>query len=58
MLGSEETLDWDKTSEGLKISFPKNRPCQYAYTFKISFDKPVGESLESEASNEVMKHGA
>ena len=29
-----------------------------AYSFKISFDREVGTNLASEASNEVMKHGA
>ena len=57
MLGSEETIQWQLTPEGLKVNFPSQKPCDHAYTFKISFDKPVGENLESEASNEVMKHG-
>jgi alpha-L-fucosidase len=58
MLGSEETIAWEKTPGGLKLSFPSSRPCDYAYAFKISFDSPVGEHLPSEAVNEVMKHGA
>lgn len=57
MLGSKENLKWEKTPEGLKIAFPKNKPCEYAYAFKISFDKPVGATMTSEASNEVMRHG-
>ncbi len=57
LLGSDEKINWEQTKDGLKLSFPKNRPCEHAYSFKISFDKKVGEQLESEAVNEVMKHG-
>ena len=57
MLGSDEKISWEQTEDGLKLSFPENRPCEYAYAFRITFDKPVGEALESEAVNEVMRHG-
>lgn len=57
LLGSDEKINWEQTADGLKISFPAKRPCEYAYVFKISFDKEVGEHLESEATNEIMKHG-
>ena len=57
LLGSDEKIEWKQTNEGLKLSFPQNKPCDYAYAFKISFDKQVGEHLESEAVDEVMKHG-
>lgn len=56
LLGSEERIKWTKTDKGLKLSFPKNKPCNYAYSFKITFDKKVGEHLESEATNEIMKY--
>ena len=52
LLGSDEKIDWKQTDEGLKISFPQNKPCEYAYSFKISFNKKVGEHLKSEAVNE------
>jgi alpha-L-fucosidase len=58
LLGSDEAIAWEQTGDGLKLSFPGNRPCEYAYAFKISFDRKVGEHLESEAVNEVMKHGS
>ena len=57
MLGSNEKIEWQQTDGGLKLSFPKTKPCEYAYSFKITFDKKVGEHLESEAKDEVMKHG-
>lgn len=58
MLGSNEKIQWEKTAEGLKVSFPSVQPCEFAYSFKISFDKMVGKNLKSEAINEVLKHGA
>ncbi len=57
LLGSEEKIQWQQTENGLKLSFPKDKPCEYAYSFKISFDRKVGDHLPSEAVNEVMKHG-
>lgn len=56
LLGSKEQIKWTKTDKGLKLSFPKNKPCDYAYSFKITFNKKVGEHLRSEATNEVMKY--
>ena len=58
LLGSNEKIEWQQTDEGLKLSFPKTKPCEFAYSFKITFDKKIGEHLESEASNEVMRHGS
>ncbi|MDR2120972.1 MAG: alpha-L-fucosidase [Tannerella sp.] len=57
MLGSNEEIAWTKTNEGLILHFPKTRPCEYAWTFKITFDKSVGNHIPSEASDEVMRHG-
>lgn len=57
MLGSDEKIDWKVTDQGLVLRFPPTKPCDYAYSFKITFDKKVGEQLPSEATNEVMKHG-
>lgn len=57
LLGSEEKIGWKLTDSGLELSFPSDKPCSYAYSFKISFDKKVGKHLPSEAINEVMKHG-
>jgi alpha-L-fucosidase len=39
MLGSKETLHWEKADGGVLINFPKslqnNRPCEYAWVLKI-----------------------
>jgi alpha-L-fucosidase len=57
MLGSDEKIEWEQTDGGLILSFPKKRPCDFAYSFKVSFDKLPGEKLASEAVNETMKYG-
>ncbi|MDR3261746.1 MAG: alpha-L-fucosidase [Tannerella sp.] len=58
LLGSDEKISWTQTDEGLKLSFPQTKPCDFAYSFKITFDRKVGEHLASEAVDEVMKHGS
>jgi len=57
LIGSNEKISWQQTSEGLKLSFPQTKPCDFAYSFKITFDKKVGGHLDSEAVDEVMRHG-
>ena len=57
LLGSNEKIEWEQIGEGIRLSFPKTKPCDFAYSFKISFDRKVGEHLESEAVDEVMNHG-
>ena len=38
LLGSNEKIDWNYTDKGLEIQFPKNKPCEYAYSFKIELN--------------------
>ena len=57
MLGSDEKIAWQQTDKGLLITFPSKKPCETAYSFKISFDKKVGEGLESEMIDIPFKHG-
>lgn len=38
MLGSTEKIDWKQTNKGLKITFPKNKPSEYAHVFKIEYE--------------------
>ncbi|KAA6339881.1 hypothetical protein EZS27_012215 [termite gut metagenome] len=57
LLGSDEKISWTQTDNGLKLTFPKEQPCDYAYSFKISFDKKVGSHLESEMLDIPAKHG-
>lgn len=49
MLGSKEKISFKQLDGGLELSLPKEKPCDYAYVFKISFDKMAGEHLESQA---------
>jgi alpha-L-fucosidase len=36
LLGSSEKLNWQQTGEGLVITLPDKRPCDFAYGLKIS----------------------
>ena len=38
MLGSAEPVAWQQEGDGLRVSTPKERPCDHAYTFKIELD--------------------
>jgi len=57
MLGSDEEIICQRQPDGLRLTFPTQKPCDFAYTFRLSFDRPIGQSLPSEAVNVVMKHG-
>ena len=35
MLGSKEKIKWNRTGEGLEVTFPKEKPCEWAYSLKI-----------------------
>ncbi len=35
MIGSDETITWDRTAEGLEVTFPKEKPCEWAFALKI-----------------------
>lgn len=35
VLGSEETIKWKQTNEGLIVTMPSEKPCYYAYTINI-----------------------
>lgn len=36
MLGSDESLKFEQTEEGLVVTFPAERPCDYAHVLKIN----------------------
>ncbi len=36
MLGSSEALTWTQREDGLHVTTPSQRPCDHAYTFKIT----------------------
>ncbi len=37
MIGHNGPLDWEQYGDGLKVRFPEEKPCEYAYAIKISF---------------------
>jgi alpha-L-fucosidase len=46
LLGSPLNINWKLTDEGLKITFPKDKPCDYAYSFKIELTGQVVSDTE------------
>jgi hypothetical protein len=41
MLGDGKNLAWQLTKDGLVVEAPKTKPCDYAFTFKITRKSPV-----------------
>jgi alpha-L-fucosidase len=35
LLGSKTKLNWKRTASGLEIELPAEKPCDYAFTFRI-----------------------
>jgi hypothetical protein len=35
VLGDDKPLKWQRTSKGLEVEMPDNKPCDYAYVVKI-----------------------
>jgi len=35
MLASNESIQWNETENGLEVTFPKEKPCDYAYVLRI-----------------------
>jgi alpha-L-fucosidase len=36
LVGSKEKLEWKQAKEGLNVKLPSNKPCEHAFTLKIS----------------------
>lgn len=56
LLGSDAKIAWEQTPEGLKLTFPPQKPCAFAYAFRLAFDQKPGAHLKSEAVNRPFKH--
>jgi len=39
LLGYNGKLEWKADPDGLMVTFPKEKPCEYAYCLKIQFEK-------------------
>jgi alpha-L-fucosidase len=35
MLGSKEKVQWRQTGEGLSLTVPKDKPCRYAFVYRV-----------------------
>ncbi len=57
MLGSREIIDWNQTTKGLKITFPKALPCKVAYCFKITVNGKLDDSPRKEFDDGVKRKG-
>ncbi len=51
MLGSDEKIEWSQSAEGLKVKFPKNKPCDYAHAFKISYTGVAFGDIQADVVN-------
>jgi len=40
MLGSDEPLHWEFTKEALSVTTPRTKPCDHAFVFRITLQKP------------------
>jgi alpha-L-fucosidase len=40
MLGSDEPLRWEFTKEALVVTTPRTKPCDHAFVFRITLQKP------------------
>jgi alpha-L-fucosidase len=38
LLGSKKPLEWKRTTDGLVITAPSEKPCDFAFTFKVKAD--------------------
>ncbi len=41
LLGNDELLEWSMTSDGIQIMVPEEKPCNHAFSFKITLEIPV-----------------
>lgn len=38
LLGSDEPVEWKRTNEAMRVKFPKDKPCDYAYALKLTME--------------------
>jgi alpha-L-fucosidase len=36
LIGNAEKIDWQQNEQALEISLPKEKPCEFAFVFKIN----------------------
>jgi len=57
MLGSDATIDWKQTAEGLTIAFPEQLPCKVAYGFKIKVNGRLDDSPRQPFDDGIKRKG-
>jgi alpha-L-fucosidase len=38
LLGSDESIDWSVSSNGMTIQPPSAKPCEHAFAFKVTLE--------------------
>ncbi len=57
MLGSEESLQWEQTKEGLRVKFPSQKPTKYAHVLKIALEGVAIGDVEMDNNKEQLEVG-
>ena len=39
MLGSKDAVQWRQTDDGLTLTVPREKPCRYAFVYRIDFKR-------------------
>lgn len=45
LIGHSGELTWENHGDGLHVTFPNQKPCDYAYALKIGFAEPIESTL-------------
>lgn len=48
LIGSDEEIKWKQTAEGLTLTYPKNKPTEYAHAFKIVYSGVVYGDIQAD----------
>ncbi|MFI3277400.1 MAG: alpha-L-fucosidase [Rikenellaceae bacterium] len=54
LLGSDEKITWAQTKTGLEITFPKNKPSEYAHAFKIAYTGVAYGDIQADVIDETV----
>jgi len=57
LLGSKAAIDWEQTTSGLMITFPKTLPCKVAYGFKIKVNGQLDDARRKQFDDGIRRKG-
>ena len=57
LLGSNATIDWEQTTQGLTITFPSQLPCKVAYGFKIKVKGQLDDAAREQFDDGIRRKG-